>query len=466
MGHKYFAILIRLSICVLLTFLYPTTICSAQETIINNGIHFQKKSIRDSVGNQVDGWMVIGDQKAKFDEIWNIENICIEEEINGLPVIGVDNYAFADCSWIKSAILPSSLSDFVDGHSVLGHGIFSGCTNLTTAIFYCNKIKEIPQNTFNSCKSLKQFRIPDTVKTIGEHAFSSAGLETIMFPDGLNRIGQFAFSQCKSIRVIRFPNNLYSIGSGAFSQVPLEEIYFPPSLKSFDTSYGFDDATDGTKIYISDLSSFCDLNVYETWIFDDDTSYLNRGGMMNKSYSLLIDNAIVEEYTDNKGHLPHILFPCGSIKKITSGETIKTWDVDLWCGFKNLTTINITANVREVRFNSWNQDVSHYSTLSINCLGVTPPALRIDDMANNFYFANLHVPKGCLKTYQQDNNWSRFSNIIDDLDIESGIDNIKQDVISQTYYYRIDGLPINENDLKSGIYIKKHGSKVEKIIVN
>lgn len=81
--------------------------------------------------------------------------------------------------------------------------------------------------------------VPDTVRGIGNRAFSGKAIESVVLPEGLEWIsdGQIngewgAFSRCDRLRRIRIPQSVSVIGAGAFSGcASLEEVIFEDSEK-------------------------------------------------------------------------------------------------------------------------------------------------------------------------------------------------------------------------------------------
>ena len=58
--------------------------------------------------------------------------------------------------------------------------------------------------------------IPDSVKTIGEFAFSSSGLLSMSVPNGVTNIGDSAFYYCYSLRTMAIGSSVSSIANSAF----------------------------------------------------------------------------------------------------------------------------------------------------------------------------------------------------------------------------------------------------------
>lgn len=84
----------------------------------------------------------------------------------------------------------------------------------------------------------KYLVIPEGVTEIEPRVFSCCDIESVELPDSLRTIGEGAFSHCDKLKSVKFGNGIEKIGSqnddegGFFAYcTELEEIEFPPSLK-------------------------------------------------------------------------------------------------------------------------------------------------------------------------------------------------------------------------------------------
>ncbi len=156
--------------------------------------------------------------KVKYADDWLIEcddtatECTIKETTKGIAM-----YAFANCTELKSIVIPNSVE-------ILNASAFARCLSLETVIIG-NGLKKIEAETFERCMELKNIIIPDTVTSIGNQAFERCSkLVSIKLPDSIKEIGEFAFNNCKSLESIVIPQNCQVINCGAFSCESLNKI--------------------------------------------------------------------------------------------------------------------------------------------------------------------------------------------------------------------------------------------------
>ncbi len=189
--------------------------------------------------------------------------VVIPNVIEGKRVIAVGNHAFKGCVGIEKVIVSN-------GIEILGNGVFLNCKGLKEVVLP-NTLKRIGTTDPTGCPkilgsltkfdgafeytALESIDIPDSVKYIGEHTFSSCGklkkvklpyklgeikentfhwcrsLEEVVFPRELEVIRISAFEGCDSIKTIDLPEGVKSIEQGAFAGCKsLKSIYIPSSV--------------------------------------------------------------------------------------------------------------------------------------------------------------------------------------------------------------------------------------------
>lgn len=99
-----------------------------------------------------------------------------------------------------------------------------GFSNGLTSITLPSTLRKINDCAFYKT-SLTSVDIPESVTSIGAHAFQDCGsLQSVTLHEGLSSIGAFAFMKCKALTQIELPVSLDAIGSMAFAETGLNKV--------------------------------------------------------------------------------------------------------------------------------------------------------------------------------------------------------------------------------------------------
>ena len=170
----------------------------------------------------------------------------------GLQII--NNCAFQGCSALEEIKLPDSLK-------TMGLGAFRDCKNVM-ALTISSQLKVIPIDGFRDLgieevvipksvekiedSGLRENRNLKNVRFLGEpqidsYVFCGCGsLESIEFPDNLERIGKGMFLGCSALSEVKLPSKLKVIEEMAFEGANLTAIDFPEGLVEIgDDAFGY-----------------------------------------------------------------------------------------------------------------------------------------------------------------------------------------------------------------------------------
>ncbi len=123
---------------------------------------------------------------------------------------GIGESAFSKTA-LKSIVIP-------DGVTVLPKGVFENCSDLLY-VSLPTELEEIGYGTFSGCTALQVIDLPDSLKTIGNVAFSSTALPSLELPDGLESIGSNAFGGMQ-LTELTIPKNVHTIGENPVYNCP------------------------------------------------------------------------------------------------------------------------------------------------------------------------------------------------------------------------------------------------------
>ena len=234
--------------------------------------------------NAETGWITGADETVK--------NVLIPAKIDGVTIVGIDPYVFANRSdhWgyvndnttLTSVSIPNTMEE-------IGENAFMRCTALSTLRFAPgSRLKTIGEDAFKDCSSITSLTIPDGIENIGANAFYGLknlkyltmsgevdgsgwidwwSLDTltltgtyvmgrapadkdgyiwydtlpgrnarkVILSEGITSIDDYAFNRCQNLEQLVLPTSLQTIGAYAFYYCDsLEQLALPAGLRTID----------------------------------------------------------------------------------------------------------------------------------------------------------------------------------------------------------------------------------------
>lgn len=230
-----------LLIALLLTFfLLFTAACFDPEGGVSGGFRFEK----DKSG---EGYVLKG-----CTEDFKGGDVTLPSTYKDKPVTAIGAGAFGNLSGeraLTSVTIPDSVKS-------IGEDAFSYGSQLTS-VTVGNGVTVIGKYAFDGCTKLTSVILGNQVQTLEEGAFCGCtALRTLTLPDSVTAIGPRAFCACSNLYGIRLSKSLESIGEEAFFYCPsLLSITIPESVTSIHKN-AFDNDANYTKLSeIYNLSS-------------------------------------------------------------------------------------------------------------------------------------------------------------------------------------------------------------------
>lgn len=207
---------------------------------------------------------------------------------------------------IKKVVIPDTVKS-------IGTGAFASCE--ITSVELPDSMTEINVGAFINCHSLKDVKLPKSVKTICRSAFEGCSdLESITLPDSITRIEYDAFMSCRNLSDVVLPKRLVYLGEYAFHGCKsLTNITIPKSLANGD-----DESEQNTEAMKNEYGPFSYSGV-KVASFED--------GCTRTSESIFASCKLLEKVNipDSMTQIdPFAFYGCSNLKNIEIPDNIKT----------------------------------------------------------------------------------------------------------------------------------------------
>ncbi len=378
---------------------------------------------------------------------YNARN-CVFEDSNGISgnshittvnignnVVRIPSGAFENCIGISGTLtIPNSVTSIGDrafSHCYnisslrLGSGISTiesfafNCINYSTyttglqSVYYAGTLEQWCEITFGGDDPLdretnplycahnlyinneliRNLVIPNTITNIKTDAFIGASITSVTFHNSVTSIGAYAFSGCSLITELTIPESVTSIGSGAFS--------YCDGL----TTVNFN-ATNCTSGGFQGCSSLTTLNIGENVTNIPASAFEECSGLTG---TLIIPNAVT-----NIGN--YAFYYCSGITSLIIGNSVTDIGGSAFMGCINLTELTIGESVGRIGTYAFAQ----CHNLTITSLAENPPTIFESTFTDSDH--DVLVPCGTVEAYNNAEYWRNITNIHQDPDCPTGIE--------------------------------------------
>lgn len=160
----------------------------------------------------------------------------------------IGDYAFSNCSWLKSVELPELIKEISDGTfygctrlsnvympeslEIIGEFAFDGCNNLSVSIAGCKNLRSIGDFAFEG-PTVIGFTPSKVLAEVGSCAFTKLAVSTLELPSSLKRIEGVSFQG--SFSSIYISKGTTYISNNAFVSYAKSGIFYINSRIPIDT---------------------------------------------------------------------------------------------------------------------------------------------------------------------------------------------------------------------------------------
>ena len=287
-----------------------------------------EKTQSPTISISEDGYWVIDgektDVKAKGEKGDKGDVSVTNENPQGLAFCLKDDGTYAveigDAKYLSKIEIPATYN----GKAVTEVGRFcdDNENNILQEIIIPNSVTTIGEHAFETCTNLTSVTIPDSVTAIGEHAFEACtNLTSVTIPDSVTTIGEHAFEACTNLTSVTIPDSVTTIGE-----------------------YAFEVCTNLTSVYIYDLAAWCNIdfaNYSANPLCYAKNLYFIKDGTPELITDLVIPNTVT---TINK----LAFYNCDNFTSVTIPDSVTTIDYSAFFDCDGLTSITIPDSVTSI----------------------------------------------------------------------------------------------------------------------
>lgn len=284
---------------------------------------------------------------ASYVAPWNEQKLSVKSVIIEDGVTAIGTGAFYKCTDLQSVQIPSSVK-------IIGEAAFGFCTSLSS-VTIPESVEKLGYRSFMNCNSLNSFEIPANVSSIGDSVLSyCSNLKTIsvaggnkdfcvednvLFTSDKSRL--ICYPVTKSDSSYKIPDTVKEIGNSAFAyNANIRNVTFPASLEKIND-----------KAFYKSGISFLELGNSVSFMGEEAFAYCENlaGANLSDSIPDVKKNAFAECKNLNQVKLPANLktigmgsfSECNSLVKIVVPSSVTIIDYSAFQACKKLESITI-----------------------------------------------------------------------------------------------------------------------------
>lgn len=360
----------------------------------------------------------------------------IYSPFGSLSVTKIEATAFQNCTGLTSVSMPSTITT-IEASSFLND---SSLTKVTLS----DSVTTIGKSAFKNCVALSDINLPLALTVLQDSAFYASGLTSVKLPENVIKMGRFVFSKCA---------NLKSFDTGETTNIIGEYMLAnDPALSSLHL---------GANITEIKMRAFLEDKNLMTFTVPASVNRLAQELFHRNGSSVRMNKIVIEDADEGIKNMQKTTFYRCSPDTGYIGR-----DMAAVQGPASVYYLTIGPKVKSL---DTSNGVFPYQTKYkvITLLFTDPTQLKITKFRDEVYAGTkLVVPDGTKAAFQADENWGKFSNIVEATEYTTGIRGVSADSNNavETARYSIGGQAVGKQHKGLSIIRMSDGS-VKKVVV-
>lgn len=339
-------------------------------------------------------------------------------------------------------------------------------------------VTSIGELAFSFVMGLKDFTVPEGIRSIERWAFSESSLETIKLPSTLTRMGLGVFDVCESLTAITFPDGVTDMGEDMLQGcVKLQSVVLPKNLTVIPANFMAGCISVPSIDIPETVTEIGDFAFSECEILTGVTLPANLKSL--KAYSFASTLGITElEIPETVTELGHGVFYKGGLTQAYLPDNFTVLPDAIYAACTGITSFVVGNKIQEIEGMAFFwcfelKEITFGENLAligdraftgveklekVVCLNPVPAAGAVFEQSV-YDNATLIVPEEAVEAYRTADGWKNFKSI----QKSSGVEESAIEDGDSTEYYNMQGIRI-DSPAPGEIVIVKKGSSVKRII--
>ena len=300
-------------------------------------------------------------------------------------VTSIGDEAFYSCRGLTSITIPNSITS-------IGSNAFYNCSSVRSLVW--NAIN-CPSNGDMSTSNIEDVQIGTNVELLPTYFVGGSKIKAVTIPNSVKSIGNYAFSNCSLLTKVTIPNSVTTIEFAAFANCT-----------------GMSDLTIGNSVSTIDNKAFSGCSKLTSLTIPNSVTTIG-----NSVFSDCIGLTKVTIGNSVNAINQYAFFNCSQLKKVVIPNSVSTVGASAFEGCNGLNVVVIGENVASVGEKAF----AAPALTDIVAMRARPVAIPENTFEGvSLPGVDLHVRSGSKARYEMQAVWKDFPFIVEDAESYAG----------------------------------------------